>query len=92
MVAATQSTQPQPVVPRDVRMTLKSISKGKQQRPKRILLHGVDGVGKATFAAGAPKPIFLGSEEGTNHLDVSRFPLPETLEDIFDAIRTRTLA
>jgi len=91
MVAATQSTQPQPVVPRDVRMTLKSICKGKQQRPKRILLHGVDGVGKTTFAAGAPKPIFLGAEEGTNHLNVSRFPLPETLDDIFDALRTLTL-
>jgi hypothetical protein len=91
MVAATQSTQPQVVAPREVRMTLKAVTTGKVERPRRILLHGVDGVGKTTFAAGAPKPIFLGAEEGTNHLDVARFPLPETLDDIFDAIRVLTL-
>jgi hypothetical protein len=90
MVAATQSTQPQ-VATREVRMTLKAVTTGKVDRPRRILLHGVDGVGKTTFAAGAPKPIFLGAEEGTNHLDVARFPLPETLDDIFDAIRVLTL-
>lgn len=37
-----------------------------------MLVYGPDGVGKSTFGASAPKPIFLGAEEGTNQLDVTR--------------------
>jgi hypothetical protein len=71
-------------------MTLAAISKGKVEAPYRILLHGVDGVGKTTFAAGAPSPIFLGTEDGTDHLDVARFPAPESFDDVLEAVRTLT--
>lgn len=70
------------------RMGLASISRGPVARPYRIVLYGLDGVGKSTFAAGAPNPVFLGAEDGTATLDVARFPRPENFQDILDAIRT----
>jgi hypothetical protein len=76
--------------PRTNRMTLQAVQKGRQQVPFRLLVTGTDGVGKSTFAAGAPSPIFLGTEEGTHHLDVARFPMPTSWDDILDAVRTLT--
>lgn len=57
-------------------------------RPLRVYLYGVEGLGKTTWAAGAPAPIFLGAEEGTSHLDVCRFPKPDNWEDVQDALTT----
>jgi hypothetical protein len=77
--------QQQPQAPS--RMTLTNVSKGKVKKPTRVVLYGPEGVGKSTFGANAPKPIFLGSEDGTDQLDVQRFPTPETWEDVFAALR-----
>lgn len=74
--------------PKPSRMTLASVVKGKLEQPLRVLLYGVEGIGKSTFGAGAPSPIFIGAEEGTAHLDVARFPKPESVADIYEAIRT----
>jgi hypothetical protein len=67
-------------------MKLTNLVVGKQKAPRRIVLAGVEGIGKSTFAAAAPKPIFLGIEDGTAQLDVSRFPSPETFQDVLDAV------
>jgi hypothetical protein len=72
------------------RMTLASVVKGKRARPIRCLLYGVEGVGKSTFAASAPSPILVGAEDGTDHLDVPRFPTPTTWTEVLDAIRALT--
>jgi hypothetical protein len=72
-------------------MTLAKVTTGKQQQPHRILLYGTEGIGKSTFGANAPKPIFVGVEEGSHHLDVARFPKPETWKDILDAVRAVTV-
>lgn len=69
------------------RMTLSSVIKGKQETPYRVTGFGPEGTGKTTFAAGAPSPIFLGTEDGTAHLDVARFPRPENIGDVHEAIR-----
>ena len=45
------------------RMSLSALIKGRQERPLRALLYGVEGVGKSTFGAAAPDAIFLGAEE-----------------------------
>lgn len=54
---------------------LESVKSGIVKRPHYVLLHGMPGIGKTTFASKAPAPIFLCSEKGTNHLDVSRLEL-----------------
>lgn len=67
---------------------LNSIKRGQDIRPPRIFIFGVEGIGKSTFAAGAPNPIFLQSEDGQGALDIARFPMVETIENVREAIGT----
>jgi hypothetical protein len=52
----------------------------------RILIHGVAGVGKTTFAAGSLKPVFVLTEDGLGTLDVPRFPLAKTFDEVMEAL------
>jgi len=61
------------------------ITKGKQQRAQRVVLYGVESVGKSTFAAKFPKPLFLDIEQGTSHLDVDRCDIG-TWKQLTDAL------
>lgn len=76
----------QSALPRARRMRLAAVVRGKQTRPMRVMVFGPDGVGKSTFAANAPKPIFVGAEDGTSQLNVVRFPEPHNWLDVRDAI------
>jgi hypothetical protein len=69
-------------------MKLEAVQTGRLQRPKRVLLYGCEGIGKSTFAASAPRPIFIGAEDGTAQLDVARFPEPKTWSEAGEAIAT----
>jgi hypothetical protein len=84
---ATPATAPR-------RMSLAAVVKGKIEAPYRIVVHGPDGVGKSSFAADSPKPIFLDKEDGSQHLPVDRFPTPEdgkvTWADVLGAVREVT--
>lgn len=63
-------------------MSLANVTTGRVQRPLKISLYGVDGVGKTSFAAGSPNPVFIATEDGTHHVDVARFPVPRTWLDL----------
>lgn len=76
------------VAPAPSRMSLAQVKKGKLARPHRVVLYGPEGIGKSTFGANAPSPIFLPVEDGTGHLDVARFPKAESWKDIRDAVRS----
>lgn len=65
---------------------LDQVTKGKIKKPSMDLIYGGPGVGKSTWAAGAPKPIFLPTEEGTNNLDVARLPLMKKYADLMSAL------
>lgn len=69
------------------RMTLAAVSSGKQAKAWRILLYGTEGVGKTTFASQCPAPIFLGVEDGSAHLDVARFPSPQSWLEVREAVQ-----
>ena len=58
-------------------------------RPPRMLLCGVEKIGKSTFAAGAPSPVFLPirGEEGIDDLAVHRFPTCATFDETLAALR-----
>jgi hypothetical protein len=60
---------------------------GRQQRPRRVLLYGQEGVGKSTWAAGAPSPIFLDCEGGLADIHCDKSPRLRTLEDVRGALR-----
>lgn len=69
-------------------ISLSSIKQGAQRRAPRIVLLGVEKIGKSTFAAGAANPVFLPirQEEGIDDLDVHKFPTLQSFEDVKQAL------
>lgn len=65
---------------------LERVQAGRIEMPVRALISGSEGVGKSTFAAGAPSPIFLTGDNGTSLLDVVRLPVPRTWGDVLEAV------
>jgi len=55
----------------------------RQNKPPRIVLHGIHGIGKSTWAAGAPAPIFIQTEDGLVAIDVPHFPVAKTVNEFF---------
>ena len=55
-------------------------------QPPRILIHGVAGVGKSTFAADAAAPVFIMTEDGLGKLQVPHFPLATSYGDVAQAL------
>lgn len=51
-------------------------------RPYAVIVYGVEGVGKTTFGAEAPAPIFIGPERGTDRLNVYRFETPHEWSNV----------
>jgi len=69
-------------------MNLKSILVNDTISAPRIELYGVEGIGKTTFAAGAPNPIFILTEDGLGSLPVQHFPIATSTDDVMNAIAT----
>jgi hypothetical protein len=67
-------------------ISLASLRSSSMLKPPRILTHGVAGVGKTNFAAGAPAPVFLLTEDGLGTLEVSHFPLARTFDEVMQAL------
>lgn len=61
---------------------LSSLRRSDTVKPPRILMHGVAGIGKSTFAAGAPDPVFILTEDGLGTLDVTHFPLSRSYDEV----------
>lgn len=87
---ATKSTAASSPPARASRMVLNQVVRGRQEMPDRVLLYGIEGCGKSTWAASAPAPIFIPAEDGTASLDVARFPEPQSWGDVLEAVRTLT--
>lgn len=67
-------------------ITLQSISRNSAMRAPRVMLYGPHGIGKSTFGASAPAPIFIQTEDGLGTLDVDHFPLAKAYQEVIDAI------
>ena len=61
---------------------LENIQTGRENKPPRIMLYGQEGVGKSTFGASAPAPIFIQTEDGLGEIDCCKFPLAQSVEDV----------
>lgn len=48
------------------------ITKGKRARAQKVVVYGPEGIGKSTFAAQFPEPLFIDTEGSTDNMDVSR--------------------
>lgn len=65
---------------------LSSVTSGLRPAPLRIVLFGPHGTGKTTFAAGAPNPIFLPTEDGLGVLESPAFPLVSSTDEAIEAL------
>lgn len=54
---------------------LTRIHRGKQPMPPRLVLYGTEGIGKSSFAAQVPRPIFVPTEDGLDEIVCDKFPL-----------------
>lgn len=57
------------------------VTKGKVKKPIAMILYGVHGIGKSTFATECEDPIFIGSEEN-DELEAARLPKIKTWPDL----------
>ena len=55
-----------------------NITRGKIQSAKKVVIYGAEGIGKSTFAAQFPDPLFIDTEGSTKELDVARFDKPSS--------------
>lgn len=67
---------------------IESIQKRQKNRPRRIMVYGVQGIGKSTFGAMAESPIFIQTEDGLGDIDADRFPLAKAYHDVVKAIES----
>lgn len=65
---------------------LSQVRKGRKAAPRRVLLYGVQGIGKTTWGASAPNAIILPTEEGANDIDCATLPLITTFEQAISAL------
>lgn len=63
------------------------ITKGKVPKAQKVVLYGPEGIGKSTFAAQFPAPLFIDTEGSTLHMDVARLPAPTSWGMLQEEIR-----
>lgn len=66
--------------------SISSLKKTGLARPPRIVVYGTHGIGKSTFAAAAPNPVFILTEEGLDAISATAFPVCSSFEEILEAI------
>lgn len=62
------------------------IEKTKMTKPPILTIYGEHGIGKSTFAASAPAPVFIRTEDRHGHLSVDAFPLAKKLDCVTNAL------
>ena len=56
------------------------ITSGVNDKPLKVVVYGPEGIGKSTFAAQFPEPLFIDTEESTDFMNVRRLPKPTSYE------------
>ena len=67
-------------------ISLNQLVRAAHPKPPIIVVYGVHGVGKSTFAAQAPSPVFIQTEDGLGMLDCAHFPLAASFDDVICAL------
>ncbi len=65
---------------------LSQIHVGKRPAPRRCMIHGVQGVGKSTWAAASDHPIFIQTEDGLGEINCAKFPLARSFGEVMAAL------
>lgn len=56
--------------------------------PPRLVVYGTDGIGKSTFAADAPSPVFIPTKDGVPVSGMPSFPVLTAYPQLMDALRS----
>jgi len=64
-----------------------NISSGKIMSAQKVVLYGPEGIGKSTFAAQFPDPVFIDTEGSTKHMDVRRFDKPSSWTMLMEQVK-----
>lgn len=67
-------------------ISLASLKSTAAVAPRRILLHGVAGIGKTTFASQADRPVVVQTEDGLGSIKVPHFPLAKSFDAVMEAL------
>lgn len=62
------------------------INRGVVPTAKKVVIYGPEGIGKTTFAARFPNPVFIDTEGSTKEYDVARFPAPTSWQMLMDEV------
>ena len=62
------------------------ITKGKIATAIKTVIYGPEGIGKSTFAAQFPDPVFIDTEGSTVHMDVKRLPRPDLWVELLNEV------
>lgn len=63
------------------------ILRGRQKSSLKVVVYGPEGIGKSTFAACFPQPVFIDTEGSTKHMDVARTPKPLSWEQLLEQVQ-----
>ena len=66
---------------------LENIHKGKTNLPPRVVMYGQEGIGKSSWSAKAPKPIFIPTEDGLGEIDCDSFPQVTSYDDVLECLK-----
>lgn len=64
-----------------------NITRGKISSAKKVVVYGAEGIGKSTFAAQFPDPVFIDTEGSTKDMDVARFEAPSSWTMLMQEVR-----
>lgn len=67
-------------------MTL-NITSGKKENPLKIIVYGVESVGKTTFAANAPDALIIDLEQGSTNIDANRIEGINDYDELIGTLR-----
>jgi hypothetical protein len=84
---AAEKQAEKPEAPKAPPSLLSTVVTGVAHMPPRIMLYGVHGIGKSTFAAEAPSSIFIPTEDGANEIDVPKFPVVKDRGEVMAILR-----
>jgi hypothetical protein len=64
-----------------------NISSGVKLRSQRVVIYGPEGIGKTTMASKFDDPLFIDTENGSEHLDVKRLDKPKSWGDLLAVVK-----
>ena len=70
----------------DTQSNLSKIHSGRRHTPPRLLVYGVEGIGKSSLGAKSPDAIFIPTEDGLDQIDCDSFPLAKSVGDVEAAL------